>query len=186
MAKPKSTRIQRACRYCQTIFDVPEYRAKRGQGVTCAECNNATAEQRFWRKVDKADGCWLWRGGTSNRGYGAAFVRGRLVGAHRAAWELTYGPIPDGQWVLHRCDNPPCVNPDHLFLGTHEENMHDMASKGRRIGAGRKLTPERVIEARALLEQGVSQSNVAARFGVSRSAIAQMVRGNSWRSVNGR
>ena len=84
-------------------------------------------EQRFWPKVQKSDGCWLWiAGGDSETGYGRIRAGGRgttQLLAHRAAWELTNGPVPDGLWVLHHCDTPRCVRPDHLFLGDHADNM---------------------------------------------------------------
>lgn len=94
--------------------------------------------ERFWEKAEKTDemdGCWLWRACLHvEKGYGL-FQRGRHEGgcvrAHRQAWLLTVGPIPPGMHVLHRCDNPPCVRPGHLFLGTQADNMHDMLTKGR-------------------------------------------------------
>lgn len=86
---------------------------------------------RFWAKVEKTDDCWLWRGSVGSNGYGQLRVGARMVTASRLAWELTNGPIPDGLWVLHRCDTPLCVRPEHLFLGTHLDNMHDMRHKGR-------------------------------------------------------
>lgn len=98
---------------------------------------------RFWSKVQKADGdrCWIWVGGkTSNDtfGYGHISVRSRLQVASRVSYELSVGPIPEGQRVLHRCDNPPCVRPDHLFLGTQADNIRDCRRKGRmRRGPGR-------------------------------------------------
>lgn len=98
-------------------------------------------ERRFWSKVDKSagdSGCWLWMAARNARGYGCV---GRDVGrgywlAHRVSWELANGPIPDGLFVLHRCDVPSCVNPHHLFVGTNADNMRDMALKGRGRGAG--------------------------------------------------
>lgn len=96
----------------------------------------ASDAERFWRSVDKtdADGCWLWRCVSGK--YGQFTVNGRNIGAHRASWAMHFGPIPDGVFVCHRCDNPRCVRPDHLFLGTHGDNMADMVAKGRAaIGA---------------------------------------------------
>ena len=78
----------------------------------------------------KSDGCWLWVGSINHR-YGWLVVRGRKVRAHRFSYELAYGLIPVGLLVLHRCDNPPCVRPDHLFVGTQTDNMQDMLRKGR-------------------------------------------------------
>lgn len=90
----------------------------------------------FWRDVEVADKCWIWRGRT-HRGYGklsytpASGERKKDMFAHRASWLLHYGELPLGKCVLHKCDNPSCVNPIHLFLGTHDDNMKDMAVKGR-------------------------------------------------------
>jgi hypothetical protein len=99
---------------------------------------------RFWAKVEKMpDGCWVWQAARSVSGYGLLAPSGGVRGdrrAHRVSWELHNGPIPAGLWVLHSCDNPPCVNPDHLFLGTRSDNMRDCASKGRlntQVGTGR-------------------------------------------------
>jgi hypothetical protein len=89
---------------------------------------------RFWARVDSSqpDGCWIWKGRRTTRGYGTVNAGlGKNLAAHRASWQIHNGPIPDGLWVLHHCDNPSCVRPDHLFLGTHDDNMRDMALKGR-------------------------------------------------------
>ena len=88
-------------------------------------------DARFWSKVVKADGCWEWTAYRDPLGYGRLNVDGVPVLAHRLAYELEHGAIPDGMCILHRCDNPPCVNPDHLWLGTQADNSLDMASKGR-------------------------------------------------------
>lgn len=90
---------------------------------------------RFWSKVDKSGDCWLWTGakGKGLHAYGKVMIRRVTFKSSRVAYALTVGPIPDGMHVLHRCDNPPCVNPAHLFLGTHADNMADMNAKGRRV-----------------------------------------------------
>jgi hypothetical protein len=93
--------------------------------------------ERFWQHVDMSGGlfaCWPWTGATFHWGHGAVKVNGRPWGAHRIAWELTRGPIPDGLLICHHCDNPPCCNPAHLFVGTHThlDNVRDMDAKGRR------------------------------------------------------
>lgn len=89
---------------------------------------------RFWEKTSRGPSCWEWTGHRNNTGYGTLMVRTdrwRPKGAHRIAWELTYGPIPAGLWVLHQCDNPPCVRPDHLYVGTPRDNMADRRDRGR-------------------------------------------------------
>ena len=94
--------------------------------------------ERFWEKVEKGDQCWIYKGshGTGNL-YGQFRIRGKELRAHRLAWQFAFGPIPKGLNVLHSCDNPPCVRPDHLFLGTQLDNIHDMMRKGRAKMSGR-------------------------------------------------
>jgi HNH endonuclease len=87
--------------------------------------------ERLERFIDKSDNCWEWTASTTKQGYGHLTFRYRTLYAHRAMWECINGEIPDGLDVLHKCDNPPCVNPDHLFLGTHQDNMKDRDLKGR-------------------------------------------------------
>lgn len=106
-------------------------------GASGAVVIRRSFEERLWEKVDKAGDCWVWTAGRNPKGYGRIGRGGRgegVVLAHRAVWELANGPVPEGLFVLHRCDNPPCVRPNHLFLGTKADNNQDMASKGRNRG----------------------------------------------------
>lgn len=94
--------------------------------------------ERFWARVKKSDGCWEWTGGVDTPGYGMLRIPGprtshKKVRASRYSWELHNGPIPEGMCILHKCDNPACVNPDHLWIGTQSENMLDMHSKKRQL-----------------------------------------------------
>lgn len=157
----------------------------------------------FWSKVEKTDNCWTWKGrrNTARGGYGMFDVRRVTVRAHRFAYELVNGPIPAGFEVCHRCDDPRCVRPDHLFLGTRKENAADCQSKGRTSrGEGRydaKLSDDTVREIRQLYATVPRQRNgrpygrgplsvrgLAQRFGVTPSAIHLAVRGRTWRHVN--
>lgn len=94
-------------------------------------CQWQTPEIRFWNSVDTSGECWIWTRGHDHFGYGTFFVENVHVTSHRYAYASRYGPIPPGKHVLHKCDNPPCVRPDHLFLGDQQSNMADMLSKGR-------------------------------------------------------
>jgi hypothetical protein len=158
-------------------------------------------EESFWTKVDKCgpvashvdgiDCCWVWKAYRDKRGYGRFSVRGKRVFAHRFSWELANGSIPPNMFVLHRCDNPGCVRASHLFIGTHEENMHDMVVKGRSdMGDGQgsrnsqSLMTEPGVEfARRELSSGVPIGQVAKTLGVSRSTMAHVLAGRSWPHV---
>lgn len=98
-------------------------------GKTRDEIDDPVAN--FWAKVIKTDSCWGWT--ASGQRYGKLRVSGVYVNAHRFSWELHNGPIPEGMFVLHHCDNPPCTNPEHLYLGTNSDNMVDMVRRGRRL-----------------------------------------------------
>lgn len=142
--------------------------------------------QRFWSHVDKSGECWIWRGGTRN-GYGHFWLRPRGVRAHRFAYILMHGPIPDEIKVLHSCDNRPCVRHDHLFVGTPVDNMRDARNKGRlAVGEanGRaKLTASQVIAVRGFHAGGLTQKSIATTFGVDRSTVWAVLRGLTWNHI---
>jgi hypothetical protein len=158
-----------------------------------------TPEERFWGKVEKGDGCWVWTAAKNHAGYGQlAFgnrPNRRMALAHRVAWELVNGPIPHDLLVLHKCDNPQCVRPDHLFLGTSADNTHDMDRKGRRrivphIGEdnGRaKLTAQDVRDIRSELvilgHPDCGYKAIARRYGVTPQQIRTIVRGEQWKDA---
>lgn len=147
-------------------------------------------ERRFWSKaVIAPNGCWMWIAGANGRGYGSFTLKDRQVPAHRLAWMYLNGPMPKGMYACHRCDTPPCVNPDHLFAGTHADNMMDMRMKGRAasgatVGAGRtKLVPDQVREIRLRLGRGDQPVAVARDFGVTRQCIYVIAKGITWPQV---
>ena len=147
--------------------------------------------RRFWAKARKGEACWLWTGAQSSDKYGCFGLDGRTVAAHRVAWMLTNGPIPSGLLVCHSCDNPRCVNPDHLWLGTNADNARDRDQKGRCRARGlpgdrstnHKLTSDRVTEIRRLVESGEQQKDVAKRFGVHKATVNDLVLRKTWASV---
>ncbi len=151
-----------------------------------------TLGERFWSKVSKTDGdgCWHWAAGLTPKGYGNFNSgKGRSSRAHRVAWELANGPVPTGLLVCHRCDNPSCVRPDHLFLGTDADNMSDKAAKGRGTapptwtGADHpraRLTEECVRQLRILAELGIPSTWMAERYGVSRHTAARAAAGRTY------
>jgi hypothetical protein len=151
-----------------------------------------TPEERFWAKVNKAEGCWLWTASKRPNGYGK-FEKGRrgegTVSAHRFSYELHKGPIPNGLLVMHICDTPACVNPDHLRLGTPAENMNDMHSKGR-AKPGRPLgnsnfnavlTPDLVRYIRASAK---NNKELAAELGVGINTVRGVRIGRTWTHID--
>jgi hypothetical protein len=152
--------------------------------------------KRDFDELFSTDGeCWLWLGSCSPNGYGRFYLgffdgKAKYTGAHRYAWERANRPLLPGEVVRHRCDNPPCVRPDHLAAGSQGENLHDAAVKGRLRGHGKgerhcfaKLRDDDVPEIRALLASGISQREVAGRFGVNQSQISRISSGDRWRHV---
>ena len=161
------------------------------------------AADRLGDKVDKSGGpaaCWPWSGWKSRKGYGQISTGRRTdprVYVHRLAWELANGPVPDGLFVLHRCDNPPCCNPGHLFLGTIADNNRDMTMKGRHgavvrperlprgVGHGNaKLTDDDVRAIRAAWARGgLRQRDIAELYGVDQQVVWSVVHRRTWAHV---
>jgi hypothetical protein len=156
---------------------------------------------KFWSKVDvpatsnpylfalARDDCWEWMAGKHKIGYGRFKFRGKLWQAHRVAWTLAVGEIPEGLCVLHHCDNRACCNPDHLFLGTQQDNIADMVAKGRQRGAlgntnGAKITSDQVKEIRHLWSLGkMTQQAIGNMFGVTQHNISFIVNRINWVDV---
>lgn len=181
----------RTCPVCGTSFT--RKGEKHAWTKTCSRsCGrrlvNGSAVELFWSHVDRSGGesaCWPWTGSKVS-GYGCVGWNGKIRKAHRVAWEITHSECPTGD-VLHTCDNPVCCNPNHLFLGTHADNMSDMVRKGRssrKFGEanGRAvLTSEQVRVIRATYAAGgISQQALANQFGVHQTAISKIVRHISW------
>lgn len=148
------------------------------------------AIERFHQKYEiKKSGCWMWTGGTRPNGKGVLYPRHwtddfKSIGAHRFSFELMHGAIPQGMYVCHKCDMPLCVNPDHLFVGTHHDNMRDMVQKKRSFTARgenkkglAKLTNKQADQIRKM---DISHKKLAAMFGVSETTISRVKRGESY------
>lgn len=213
---------QYTCGHCGAAFE-RNVRGLHRQRVRfcsrqCADASRVRAiDERVWDHVNK-DGptpphvadlgpCWEWAGDRVRHGYGVIRNGSKGAGrtlAHRVTYAVTFGPIPEGLHVLHKCDNPPCVRPDHLFVGTHADNMADARQKKRFAAGDRspsrlfperlrrgsrgywaKLTEEQVAEIKAMYRPyRVSQHTIAKMYGVTRGTIAQIIQGKAWRHVS--
>jgi hypothetical protein len=132
-------------------------------------------------------GCWLWTGAMNKvTGYGQIKLNYKTLRAHRASYEVHVGPIPPGMIVCHSCDNPPCVNPAHLFLGTHRDNTRDKLRKGRAnlpVGEGHTRSRLTAAAVREIRTSGETGRALARKFGVSPATICRAKRGHLWRTV---
>jgi hypothetical protein len=201
----QSIRIPRVCQHCLAPFEGLPSEVRRGGALFCSRaCRSAAGThdlaERFWSKVAKSEACWLWTAATDRNGYGILMMRRdgkkRPYAAHRIAWELTHGPIPDDDHgkplrVLHNCpdgDNTLCVRPSHLFLGTQGDNVRDMIAKGRGLvgthNGHARLTPALVAEIRRrYIPHQFGYIRLAHEYGVSERTIRDIIARRLWREV---
>ncbi len=175
-------------RWLLAFPDAP--RAPRNHGV------GSTTEERFWSRVNK-DGptmpnmdtpCWVWTAHVVDDGYGTLQVNGKILRCHVYSFKLSFGDFEPGLCVLHRCDNPPCVSPGHLFLGTHTDNSRDKVNKGRQAKGEQahaaKLTSPQVIEMRELYAKGnMTQAAIAQQFAITPQSAYRILRRKQWKHV---
>lgn len=136
---------------------------------------------RFNKYVIKNDDCWDWNACKVD-GYGVLMFRAKSQKAHRVSWIIHNGDIPKGLFVCHKCDNPSCSNPDHLFLGTNADNMRDMAEKKRTVSKA-KLSKEQVLEIRKMLKLGVSSTRLSNDYNVSDVCIHYIKHNLTWKDI---
>lgn len=182
-----NTRANAICLKCGNIFTpLPDKVGKYCSQVCYQSVKNAPLAERFWRYVEKTSDCWKWTGKATVKGYGR-IARGRSQGsehptnilAHRVSWIIHFGAVPENMNVLHHCDNPSCVRPDHLFLGSQMDNMIDCSEKGRRGN----LTRDAVRDMRTAYRSGKTLRALAVEHAVSKSTAFNVIRGKTWRHV---
>jgi len=147
--------------------------------------NDYTQEDidRFWEKVNKTESCWLWTGGKSTQGYGVFRYHGPYIYSHRFSYLLKDKEYDQSLCVLHSCDKPSCVNPDHLFLGTQKENMQDKLNKNRQakgLSISGVLTEEDALSIIDLYKQGNTQRYISSLFNINQSQVSKIVSGSRW------
>lgn len=202
---------ERTCSRCKTTQPLENFVRDRGssdgRAAHCKQCQRLRAAafrrlgpkpkrsiiERFWAKVNLSGPvhpvigteCWEWTAANNGLGYGVFRARQRY--AHRFSWEVHVGPIPNGAFVCHRCDNPGCVRPNHLFLGTAQDNSSDMVAKSRqRQEEGHphaKITRANARDIIVARQEGATYAAIGQRFGICEAAVRMIVRGSTWRSA---
>lgn len=185
--------VTRVCATCGIAFTVDQNVVAKGRGIFCSKACYSSHPggltprdiERFWRQVDKSGACWLWTGRLTRQGYGAFYFGGkaarRTIAAHRVAYELMIGPIPQDQFLCHSCDVRRCVNPACLVPGTQAENIADAVRKGRH---GRtRLSPETVLLMHQRLNEGETTTTVARSLGVDQAMVYRIGTGEAWKAL---
>lgn len=146
-----------------------------------------SSKERFWKRVKKTRYCWIWIGAKNNKGYGQIMVNKRLIAAHRYSYFLQKGSIPKDNHILHKCDNPSCVNPQHLWVGTNNDNVQDRVNKGREAdrkgekNPNAKITYEIATKIRKMYKTRNYKVYILGQmFGVNRNVIGRIIGGKQW------
>ena len=192
-----NTYTEKKCHRCGSTSIAQASRLKPGTLLFCSgSCRTAHFNEErarpirelFMNNVDKTSSCWLWTGALGRGGYGRATAargkKNRSELAHRLSHKLFKGPIPKGMFVCHTCDNPRCVNPDHLWLGTRQDNVDDMVSKGRSLRGTRnphaRLNPQQVREIRRRVAEGENRKDIQEEYGIAPSTLHSIIKRVSW------
>ena len=178
-----------SCKICGARFESTSIR----RTLCDLHTQNQSVESRFWSKVNRKndDSCWEWLSPFDKKGYGQFSIGKKTFRAHRISWVYTFGPIQEGLFVCHKCDNPRCVNPNHLFLGSHIDNVRDMDRKGRRKNApsyldkhgNAKLTNCQVMRIKEFISVGIQQNKLAKFYKVSTGCINHIAKERQWKTL---
>lgn len=192
----KKPRISTQCYTCKKEFTfAPPPTRKYCSNICAVALDHLTAEQKLQRHRDKffsqivkePNGCWLWQGSKYSNGYGRMFYGNLRMSTHKISWLIHNGTIPKNIQICHTCDIRHCCAPHHLFLGTSSDNHNDMHSKGRGIRGknhhNAKLTEEKVIEIKKMLQNGLGRGYIALHYNVAPSLISQINTGKIWKHV---
>lgn len=192
MRKSRKDGVMSVCSECGAEYylspshrDASSYCSRSCRALAQSKWQSKDLATRFWEKVNKTESCWLWTGALLKTGYGSIRINNKSVRAHRVAYELSVGKIPDGMIILHSCDNPLCVNPSHLRIGNKRENMADAIERGQHKTGERhaksKLSNNDVATIRAALSAGVTGRYLAKKFSVDETTISHIKSSKSWK-----
>lgn len=149
---------------------------------------DADMKNKLLAKIKYINDCWEWQGSLHRQGYGHFPYKRKILLAHRVSWNLFNGYIPENIKVCHKCDNPKCINPEHLFLGSQKENVDDMFQKKRKDHQGEKhprakLTKEKVLEIRQMIEKGISQEIICKKYNITNGHVGSIKHRRTWKVV---